>query len=156
MAKFKMGTLVPAGATDTARLGSAADAAGRVTEAERYKFMGLAGDSQYDLSAVGDAIEGFMLALEPATQDGWSIGSVTKAGRVECICDGIQATPGVGVIAVGDLVVVGTPVAKGTALTLDGPRVVKATAQTAAIHNWRVISLGVAGAVDDTCIIERI
>ena len=156
MAKFKMGVTVPAAASKTSRLGSAADAGGRVTETERNKFFGLAGDSQFDLSVVGDAIEATMISLEPATQDGWSIGTVNDSGRRVCVCDGLQATPGTGTIAVGDLVVVGTPVAKATALTEVGPRVCKATAQTAAVHNWRVLSLGVAGAVGDTCLIERV
>lgn len=156
MAKFKMGVLIPAGAIVTARLGSAADAGGRVTDKETGKFVKLAGDSQYDAVAVTNAIEGVQYALEPATVDGWSIGSVLKSGRVVAVCDGLQATPGTGTIAVGDLVVAGTPVAKGTALTEAGPRVCKATAQTAAVHNWRVVSLGVAGAVADTCVIEKI
>ena len=155
MAKFKMGVLVPAGATVTARLGSAANAGGNITDAEVGKFVKLAGDSQYDAVAVTNAIEGVVAARGPATANGWSIGSVTTAGRIACICDGLQATPGTGTIAVGDLVVAGTIVAKGTALTT-GPKVCKATAQTAAVFNWRVVSLGNAGAVGDTCIIEKV
>lgn len=157
MAKFKMGVTVPAGASKTARLGSAADAGGRVTGAETGKLVKLAGDSQYDAVAVTDPIQGMMTALEPATQDGWSIGSVQDAGRMACTCDGLQGTPGTGTIAVDDLVVAGTVVAKGTALgALETPKVCKATAQTVAIHMWRVVSLGDAGAVGDSCIIEKI
>ncbi len=155
MAKFKMGVLVPAGSTVTARLGSAADAGGRVTDAEKGKFVKLAGDSQYDAVAVTTPIEGVMTALEPATVDGWSSGSVMKNGRVSCVCDGIEGTPGTGTVAVGDLVVAGTVVAKGTALTT-GPKVCSATSQAAVLHNWRVVSIGDAGAVCDTCIIERV
>lgn len=157
MAKFKMGVTVPAGASHTARIGSAADAGGRVTDAEVGKLVKLAGDSQYNMVAAGDAIEGRMEALEPATADGWSIGSVQTAGRMSCVCDGLQATPGTGTIGVGDLVVAGTVVAKGTALgEIEAPRVTKATSQAVALINWRVVSLGVAGAVDDSCIIERV
>jgi len=74
-----------------------------------------------------------------------------------CTCDGIQATVGTGTIAVGDLVVAGTVVAKGTALgALETPKVCKATSQTPVMFNWRVVSLGVAGAVGDSCVIERV
>lgn len=188
MAKFKMGVLVPAGATVTARVGSAADAGGRVTDKEVGKFVKFAGDSQYDAVAATNPIDGVLIALEPATVDGWSIGSVMQNGRVAAICDGLEATPGTGTIAVGDYVVAGTVVAKGTALTT-APKVCKATyqpgtaivstvatADTAAavkvaldavlvgvasaeantIAAWKVVSLGVAGAVGDTCIIERV
>jgi len=190
MAKFKMGVTVPAGASKTARLGSAADAGGRVTDAETGKLVKFAGDSQYDAVAAGDPIEGRMTALEPATQDGWSIGSVQTIGRMACTCDGLEATPGTGTVAVGDYVVAGTIVAKGTALgEIETPKVVKATyqpdeaivstvatADTAAavkvaldaalvlvadaaangLHAWRVVSVGVAGAVGDSCIIEKV
>lgn len=190
MAKFKMGVTVPAGASKTARLGSAADAGGRVTDAETGKLVKLAGDSQYDAVVAGDPIEGIIRSREPATQDGWSIGSVLTSGRIACTCDGLEATPGTGTVAVGDYVVAGTVVAKGTALgEIETPKVVVATNQpdeafvstlaggdTAAavkvvldealvavadaaangLHGWRVVSIGVAGAVGDSCIIEKV
>ena len=157
MAKFKFAVSVDA-STDivTARVGSAATAGGRLVDVDKGKLMKLAGDSQYDLCAAGDPIEGLFAALEPATQDAWAIGSVRKNGRILAVCDGLQATAGTGTIAVGDYVLCGTIVAAGTALTEVGPRVVSATAQTATPIMWRVVSLGDAGAVGDTCVIERV
>lgn len=187
--KFKMGVLGTHAAL-TARLGSAADANGRVTDTETGKFMKLVGDSQYDLCAAGNPIEAVMVSLSELTQDGFSIGSVRTTGRINCICDGSQAA-GTGSIAVGDYVVCGTISAKGTALpgTIPAPKVRKATvqpgvaivstiatadtaaavktqldavlvsvaaAQANAMFAWRVISIGVAGAVGDTCVIERV
>lgn len=156
MAKFKFAVSVDA-STDivTARVGSAATAGGRLVDDDKGKLMKLAGDSQYDLCVAEDPIEGLFAALEPATQDAWAIGSVRKDGRILAVCDGIQATVGTGTIAVGDYVLCGTVVAAGTALSDVGPRVVKATSQAATLFPWRVVSLGDAGAVDDTCVIER-
>ncbi len=156
MAKFKFAVSVDT-STDitTARVGSSATAPGRLIDADKGKFVKLAGDSQYDLCAVGDNIEGSFVALEPATQDGWAIGSVQRDGRILAICDGDEGGPGTGTIAVGDYVVCGTVVAAGTALSEAGPRVVKATSQAATLFPWRVVSLGDAGAVGDTCVIER-
>jgi len=190
MAKFKIG-VKPTHPPITARIGTAADANGRVADTEMWKLMKLVGDSRYSMCAAGDPIEGQLVALEKATQDGYSIGSVRTTGRMYATCDGLEATAGTGTIAVGDYVVCGTVVAKGTAIsgTLPSPKVCKATnqpgtaivstvasADTAAavkvaldavlvkaasanlnaIYAWRVVSLGVAGAVGDSCIIERV
>ena len=81
-----------------------------------------------------------------------------EEGRFAVTFDGLQGTPGVGVVAIGDYVVTGTPVAKGTALTVP-PRVCKATAAaTGIIFKWRVVSLGTAGtgAVGTTGVIQRV
>ena len=171
MAKFKFAVSVdPSADVVTARVGSAANLAGRLVDVDKGKLVKLAGDSQYNLCAEEDPIEGMFIALEPATQDAWAIGSVQKDGRMACICDGIQATVGTGTIAVGDYVLCGTVVAAGTDLTGGTPRVVKATNQPAdtpadlaavalqaavALFPWRVVSVGDAGAVGDTCVIER-
>lgn len=183
MAKFKVGPYKELNSFKTVRLGSAANAGGRLTDADVDKFVKLAGDSQYNLCAAGDPIEGWVEAIESATQDAWSIGTVGQVGRLACLCDGLEATPGVGVIAVGDYVVCGTIVAAQTAMTsATGPKVCKATNQPGAtvttadnvvgninaaianvtdaaansVHPWRVVSIGVGGAVGDTCIIERV
>jgi hypothetical protein len=153
MAKFKFVPTVPTGEVVTARIG-AKSSDYKVIDKDKDKFVKLAADSQYSLCAAGNAIEGVLIAVEPATRDGFVIGSVQKGGRVEAVCDGSQAD-GTGSIAVGDLVVCGTAVASGTALTA-APKVRKATSQTAALHNWRVVSLGVDGAVGDTCVIEKV
>lgn len=156
MAKFKMTPTVPTGAVDTARIENVSSDY-KAVEKNVGKFVKLAADSQYSLCAAEDAIEGMLIAVEPATRDGFVIGSVQKEGKIDAICDGIQATIGTGTIAVGDLVVCGTVVASGTALTdASGPKVAKATSQDAKLHNWRVVSLGAAGAVGDTCVIEKV
>jgi hypothetical protein len=170
MAKFKVGPVVPKGAVDTYRLGTAANANGQQTDKETGKFQKLVGDSRYALCAAGDPIEGIQIAVAAATQDGFSLGSVQTGGRVNALCEGKQAD-GEGDIAVGDYVVCGTIVAKGTALT-GPPKVRKATYQPGvteitnvnqvhlmskvAMFAWRVMSLGNAGAVGDTCVIERV
>lgn len=72
--------------------------------------------------------------------------------------DGLQATPGIGVVAIGDYVVAGTITAAGTALT-SYPKVCKATgAGTTLNHKFRVVSLGTAGtgAVGTTGVIQRV
>ena len=153
MAKFKFMPTVPTGEVVTARIG-AVSSNYKTIDDDKGKFVKLAADSQYSLCAAENAIEGVLLAVEPATRDGFVIGSVQKGGRIEAVCDGSQAE-GTGSIAVGDLVVCGTVVASGTALTA-GPKVHKATSQNAVLHNWRVVSLGVAGAVGDTCVIEKV
>ena len=133
MAKFKIGPYVELESCVTARLGSAANANGRALDVDRGKFVKLVGESQYGLCAAGDPIEGWIEAIEPATQDGYAIGTVGKEGRLTCVCDGLQATAGTGAIAVGDFVVCGTPVTLQTAPTLAGPKVCKATQQPGTI-----------------------
>jgi hypothetical protein len=172
MAKFKFGVnLSPYQLNDTARVGGNAGAT-PMTQNDQGKFVKLAGDSRYDMCAVGDKIEGVAVTVQDpdkGTYDGYNLGGVQKDGRVSVICDGSQAA-GTGSIAVGDFVVAGTPVVKGTALTT-GPKVRKATNQPGSVpadltgagdqilvakHGWRVVSLGNAGAVGDTAVIERV
>lgn len=147
MPKFQFTELVDIAEVQTARLGAGTGAANFLDDKEVGKFVKLVGDSRYDLCAVGNEIEGRIAGIEVASQDNYTIGSVQKGKRFECTFDGLQSTPGTGVIALGDYVLCGTVVAKGTALT--GPaRVVKATTQADAKntpHAWRVVSLGAAG-----------
>lgn len=156
MAKFQFQELIVT-EPETARLGAGTGAANNVTDSEIGKPVKLAGDSRYDLCAAGDAIEGFISAVESYTADGYSIGSVQFKDRKAVTFDGLQATPGTGAIAVGDYVVAGTAVAKGTALSVPA-KVCKATSQTAGHFNWRVVSLGSAGsgAVGTAGVIERV
>lgn len=152
--KFQMKPLILTAAI-TARLGAGVGAANNVDDKEVNKFVKLVGDSQYDLCAVGNQIEGAILSLEVATLDGYSIGSVQQDGRLEVTFEGTEAA-GTGAIAVGDYVVAGTPVAKGTALP-GAPKVRKATTQTGMYHAWRVVSLGSGnGSVGTTGVIERV
>lgn len=155
--KFKMRELIGT-QTDTARLGSAADANGRLTDKEMNKLVKFAGDSRYDLVAAGDQIEGRIVAVDVATSDGFSTGSVQKDGRMPVIFDGLQATPGTGTIAIGDYVVAGTVVAKGTAQPDSGPKVCKATTQADVKNSpfaWRVVSMTSSGAVGGFGVIEK-
>lgn len=148
---------VPDAATDTVRFGAGSGAANQVDQAEVGKPAKLVGESRYNLCAAGDPIEAFVWAVELAPQNQFSIASVLKQGRVSVTFDGLQATPGTGAIAIGDYVVAGTAVAKGTALT-GYPKVCKATTQTGIYFTWRVVSLGAAGtgAVGTTGVIERV
>ena len=160
MPKFLASPLVEVTRDVTARLGAGTGASNWLSDADRGKAVKLAGESRYALCAAGDEIEGFIVALETATLDNFTIGTVRQDGRMRVTFDGLQATPGTGVIAVGDYVVTGTPVARGTALTFATPaRVCKATANpNALVHTWRVISLGEAGtgAVGTVGVIERV
>lgn len=161
MPKFIFTELVnPLDRVETARLGAGTGAANFLTDKEVGKFVKLVAESRYDLCAVGNEIEGRIVAIETASQDNYTIGSVQREGRFEVTFDGLQGTPGTGVIALGDYVVTGTPVPKDTALTFTTPaKVCKATAAGNTLnHKWRVISLGSAGtgAVGTTGLIERV
>lgn len=131
----------------TARLGAGAGAAHHLSDAEVGKFVKLAGDSRYALCAAGDEVEGWIMAVESATLDGYTIGSVAQGERKFVTLDGLQATPGVGSIATGDYVLAGTVVPKGVALSVE-VKVVKATDQASAKTSpfaLRVLSVGVGG-----------
>lgn len=156
MAKFQFKELIVTN-PETARLGAGTAANERLTDLELGKAVKLVGDSRYDLVAVGNALEGFISAVETYTADGYAIGSVQTDGRKEVTFDGLQGTPGTGVCAIGAYVVAGTPVAKDTALTVP-VRVCSATSQAAAPFMWRVVSLGTAGtgAVGTVGVIERV
>lgn len=140
----------------TTRLG--ASAAG-YTSKEEGKIVKLAAESQYNLAAAGDEIEGIITSVESATQNQFSIGGVSvEFDQAFVVFDGLQATPGTGTIAIGDYVVAGTITAQGTALT-SYPKVCKATgAGTTLNHKFRVVSLGSAGtgAVGTTGVIQRV
>lgn len=156
----------------TVRLGAGTGSSNNMTTAEVGKPVKLVGESRFDLCAAGDPIEGVIIAVETATQDGYTIGSIVDEGYKQVTFDGLQATAGTGTIAIGDIVVAGTAVAKGTALT--GPmKVCKATNQPGAVPGdltaagqqaknamfaWRVVSLGAAGtgAVGTTGIVQRV
>jgi hypothetical protein len=148
---------VPESAYTTVRFGAGNTTNDQVTTAEIGKPCRLVAESRYNLSAVGEEIEAFVAAVELAPQNGYSIASVADDGKTNVTFDGLQATPGTGVIAIGDIVVAGTAVAKGTALTAY-PKVCKATTAANVVHKWRVVSLGTAGtgAVGTTGVIARI
>lgn len=165
----------PSHDSEAVRLGGAtADAAGRLTDADIYKLVKFAGTDRYDLCVAGDIIEGAITSVDPATAQGFAIGGVNKFDKMTVIADGLQATPGTGVIAAGDFVVCGTPVAKGTRLGNTFAKVCKATVQPGttpadlaaagvqlnmlAKGAWRVVSLleSATGVVGTKLTIERV
>lgn len=152
--------MMPSGATPKVhpvRLGAGNTEGDRYSTADEGKLIKLAGESRYVLCAAGDAIEGVIYGIEPATSGGYTVGGRVTEGMIYAIADGLQGTPGTGAIAVGDLVVAGTITAKGTPLA-SYPKVCKATSQTPGLHNWRVVSLGTqgTGAVGTTIVLERV
>lgn len=161
MAKFKFGVVLDLATSQTARLADgAAGSATQLGKADNGKFVKLIGDSQYGLAAVGNEIEGVIsVADDIAPQDGFTLGAVLNSAnrtRVAVTLDGLQATPGTGVIAVGDYVVTGTVAARGTALP-GNPKVCKATAAaTGIVFKWRVVALDGTSAVGQTGLIERV
>lgn len=162
MAKFQITETIHSEKVRTVRLGNTG-AGNQYGYEENGKALKLAGDSRYALAAAGDAIEGIQQSSnwpEQGTMDGYSIGGIVASGYKEVTFDGLQATPGTGAIAVGDYVVTGTVVAKGTSLSAP-LKVTKATDQAAAKaapFKARVVSLGTAGtgAVGTVGVIEMI
>lgn len=158
MAKFQMDvTLNTLGEFVTARLGDGATGVSLLADADAGKFVKLIGDSQYGLCAVGNEIEGVMSSgPEGATYDGFAVGTVRKNGRSKVLLDGLQSTPGTGVIAVGDFVVAGNVTARGTAVPTY-PKVCKATASASGlVHKWRVVALYGTTAVGQIALIEKV
>lgn len=154
MAKFKMKEMI-GNELITTRLGAGSGSANYMTDLDLGKPVKLVGDSQYNLCAIGDPIEGFIAAVEGYTADDFSIGSLQVEDRKRVMLDGIQVD-GSGTIAVGDYVVAGTPVAKGTTLAGVPTKVRKATTQTGMYFAWRVVSLEGTGAAGQFAVIERV
>lgn len=155
--EFKIQPTAPYPTATTVALGAGNTPNDNLSNSDEGKLVKLAGDSRYALAEVGDEIEGFIVAVEQATQGGFTIGSIIDCDKQFVMFDGLEATPGTGVIAVGDYVVVGSPVAKGVKLT-SAPKVVKATSQGTQKFLWRVVSLGAAGtgAVGTVGVIQRV
>lgn len=130
MAKFLMTELVDNAEVITARLGGtpAAGNPNGYTDKEVGKFVKLSAESRFVLCAAGDPIQGRISSVETAPLDGISVGGVMPEGFMQVTFDGLEATPGTGVVAIDDCVVCGTVVAVGTGLTVPA-KVVKATNQ---------------------------
>lgn len=158
MAKFQMKeTLSPYRINKTARLADGVGVDNQLTDRDVGKHLKLVGDSQYGLCAVGDQIEAILETANEQQQDGFYLGGYRDDGRDTVTLDGLQATPGVGVIAIGDYVVAGTRVDRGTALGTGRPKVCKASAAPKdLIFKWRVVALYGTGAVGQTALIERV
>jgi len=188
MAKFQMGISLNTDENITARLADGTGSANQFDKTENNKLVKMVGDSRYGLCAAGDPIEGQVyVANDIAPADGFNLGSVMPhddGARIAVTLDGLQATPGVGTVAVGDYVVCGTVVARGTSLSGANPKVCKATNQPGAAvtaadnlvatvnaaiakmidqakvaqFGWRVVSIlnGGTGAPGDTAVIEAV
>lgn len=123
MAKFQMTPRIGTQA-EPARAGTKADP---LTDADTGKAVKLVGESQIDLAGDGDEIFGFLVSVEPGTQDGFVIGGFAADGYMEV---------DTGSVPVGTAVVVASNPAKGTA----GKTVVKAGAEGApALYKWVVV-----------------
>ena len=156
---FKMVPTAPESASLSVLFGAGNTPGDRWDNKEQGKIIKYVADSRYDLCAVGDEIEGFVQAVEQATQNGYSFGTMYDKQRRFVRADGLQATPGVGTIAVGDYVVCGSVTAKGTVLP-DYPKVCKATSQAnakATPYAWRVLAIMTGtGVVGDKLTIGRV
>ena len=119
----------------TERLGATTDNP-KMSPREMGKPVKLSGDTCV-LCADGDEIYGFVESVNAGTNDGYAIGGV--------ICDpGLEAlaVDEVGNLAVGDLVVAGTPVPIGTALPAKGANVKKRTGSIASGQSALLSSAG--------------
>ena len=159
MAKFLITPTTQNQITVTARLGG--NAAGtRANDNDVGKGVKLVGDSNYGLLAAADAIEGVITSVETGVYDGYSLGGVQTKGYLNATAYGLQATPGVGAITVGQYVLAAAPAAIQVAETLSTTmRVVSATNQATAAtaaFKARVVSLGPVGtgAVGTAIVIE--
>jgi len=143
----------------TARLGAGASNT-RFTDVDVGKGVKLVGDSRYGLLSAADPIEGICTSVETGVYDTYVIGGVQTKGYVNATAYGLQATPGTGVIAVGEYVYAAAPAAVQVAETLSTTiRVVSATTQATAAglpFKSRVVSLGPVGtgAVGTAIVIE--
>lgn len=152
---FLRGEVLPSTAAVTTRLGTSG-LSNNYADADVGKLVKLIGESAYGLCAAGDRIEAYITSVEAATSAGFSVGGVQQWDSKFVTCDGLQATPGTGAIAVGDYLVAGTVVARGTALT-EPVRVCKATSQALALFMWRVVSFKTgSGAVGSVALMERV
>lgn len=125
--KFDITETIHSEKVKTVRLGTSGTA-NRYDDKEVGKAVKASGSSAFVLCSAGNPIEGFVSSVNSGSYDDFSIGGVVSTGYKEVTFDGLQATAGTGTIAVGDYVVTGTVVAKGTALS--GPlKVCKATNQ---------------------------
>lgn len=174
MSKFRLSETIYSEKVKTIRGGTTVAKHG---QAENGKAVKLSTADNVVLCATGDLIEGIQLSSNLESQgtvDGYAIVGMVDKGYKAVTFDGLQATPGVGAVAVGDYVVTGTVVALGTSLAGAPLKVCKATIQPgiteaavigdvndqiqASKYMWRVVSLGVAGtgAVGTVGLVERV
>ena len=61
---------------------------GHLTDADVGKPVKLVATDRYGLCSDGDGIDGWLVSVEPYTQDGYAFGTVQIGGRVKAVCDG--------------------------------------------------------------------
>lgn len=157
MAKFRITPTIHSEKVLTVRLGGNASNT-RANDNDVGKPVKLVGESRYDLCATGNVIEGVITSVETGVYDSFHLGGIVSKGYVNAVANGLEGTPGVGAIAVGDYVVATAPAAVQTA-TAEPLKVLKATDQAAAKsapYKARVVSLADAGsgAVGTQIVIE--
>lgn len=158
MPKFLISETIYSERVQTVRGGTTAAKHGNTENGKATKLAGL---DNHVLCAPGDAIEAVQGSSHLAAQgtvDGYAIIGIYGRGYKNVTLDGLQLTPGTGVVAAGDFVVTGTVVVLGTALP-GALKVTKATDQAAAKASpfkARVVSLGAVGtgAVGTAAVIE--
>lgn len=126
---------------------------GHLTDADVGKPVKLVATDRYGLCSDGDQIDGFLISVEPFTQDGYAFGTVQIGGRKWCKADGA--------ITFGYLVEAAAPAAARTAETNNIGKVSESGVYAAGIdtvaeakpylaaRKWRVIS----GSGDDTTLV---
>ena len=159
MAKFLITPTTQNEVIRTVRLGGNALAT-RFSDNDVGKAVKLAADSQYNLVAAADAIEGVVTSVETNLYDGFYLGGIQTKGYVNATAYGSQAAPGTAVaLTVGQYVLAAVPAAVQVAETLGQLRVVSATTQAiaaTAAFKARVVSLGAVGtgALSTSIVIE--
>ena len=140
MTKLTRGLLVSeTDQRDTEMLGDATNQFGIKDVNKPVKYAGV----QCDVCATSDEIVGFIEAIEAATSDGHTVGTVKKTGRM-------RVEVGAGTLAVNDLVVAGTQAALGTS----GKAIVISGIPT--LYKWAVVWLDVDGTAGTTVVLERV
>lgn len=158
MPKFFIDPTIHSEKIISARLGGNAPGT-RATDNDVGKFVKLIGESNYGLVSSADPIEGIITSVETGVYDLFVTGGVVRSGIFAATANGLQATPGVGVIAVGEYVYATAPNAIQVADATTPRKVVSATTQATAAalpRKARVLSLGSAGtgAVGTTIMVE--
>lgn len=133
-----------------ARVESLGDATGQFAQADIGKAVKYNGD-QMDLCADTNEIVGFVQSVEAYTKNGHSIGAVVMDSNGEA-----YATDEAGTLAIGDLVISGTPAALGTAAPSTGPNVKVHATPADAIHRWQVVAIYGTGAAGDGVLLRKL
>lgn len=149
MTAFVFTELVNSPMADVITTALGASAGAKLNDNDIGKPVKMGTAQNYVVCSAGDDIEGFVVAIEPATvNDGFSFGSVIRNKRMIARVDAAQA----GTLAVGEYAVAGASSALGT--KDDYPKVKEGSPTH---FHWRVIRVvsgtGVAG---DLVLLEKI